>query len=162
MKISAKGRYAVTAMFDVAIHEYSGPVPLTAIADRQDISLSYLEQLFNKLRRAELVKSVRGPGGGYLLNKTKDEITIGEIILAVNENIDTTKCHNDDIGCQDGKRCLTHTIWHQLNHQISDFLNAITLGNMVENQEVLKVIERQAKKPIELPGELKNISVKSI
>ncbi|SET01332.1 Rrf2 family transcriptional regulator [Thorsellia anophelis] len=146
MKISAKGRYAVTAMFDVTLHAHAGPVSLTAISERQDISLSYLEQLFNRLRKAGLVKSVRGPGGGYLLDKSEDAITIGEIISAVDENIDTTKCRNDDSGCQDGERCLTHTIWNELNQRINDFLNGITLGAIVENQDVLDVLKRQSEK----------------
>lgn len=149
MKISTKGRYAVTAMFDVALHAHLGPVSLTAIAERQDISLSYLEQLFNRLRKAGLVKSVRGPGGGYLLDKDENNITIGEIISAVDENIDTTRCRNDESGCQDGQRCLTHTIWNQLNQKINDFLNAITLGAIVDNKDVLDVLERQLQKQTE-------------
>ena len=107
MKLTSKGRYAVTAILDIAIHANDGPVSLSDISERQNISLSYLEQLFAKLRRNHLVKSVRGPGGGYKLGYAPDEISIGMIIAAVNENIDTTKCLGKG-NCQNGSECLTH------------------------------------------------------
>lgn len=131
MKLTSKGRYAVTAMLDVALHTSSGPVPLADISERQDISLSYLEQLFSKLRRANLVSSVRGPGGGYLLGLDANQISIGTIIAAVNESVDATRCHGAG-GCQGGIRCLTHSLWQDLSDRISDFLDDITLGELVE------------------------------
>lgn len=143
MKLSAKGRYAVTAMFDVALNATVEPVSLAAIADRQSISLNYLEQLFGKLRKAGLVLSLRGPGGGYQLAKEQHEITLGQIIAAVDESMDATRCNEGSTGCQDGQRCITHTIWHQLNHKIHDFLQSITLADIVQNEDVLAVASRQ-------------------
>ncbi|MBE2893721.1 Fe-S cluster assembly transcriptional regulator IscR [Spirabiliibacterium falconis] len=139
MKLTSKGRYAVTAMLDIALHSQSNenetPITLADISERQQISLSYLEQLFAKLRRRGLVKSVRGPGGGYLLGLSVDQISIGMIIAAVNENITATKCHGKG-NCQGGVRCLTHSLWEQLSDEIETFLNGITIGDLVnkENQ----------------------------
>ena len=129
-------------MLDVALHSHEGPVPLADISERQGISLSYLEQLFSRLRKNDLVSSVRGPGGGYLLGKASDTISVGEVITAVDESVDATKCQGKE-GCQGGERCLTHVLWRDLSVRISDFLNNITLAEMVNNQEILDVADRQ-------------------
>lgn len=142
MRLTSKGRYAVTAMLDVALHSKEGPVPLADISERQGISLSYLEQLFSRLRKNGLVSSVRGPGGGYLLGKYANEIAVGAVISAVDESVDATRCQGRE-GCQGGDRCLTHTLWRDLSDRITDFLNNITLDEMVNNQEVLDVADRQ-------------------
>ena len=134
MKLTSKGLYAVTAILDIAIHANDGPVSLSDISERQNISLSYLEQLFAKLRRNHLVKSVRGPGGGYKLGYAPDEISIGMIIAAVNENIDTTKCLGKG-NCQNGSECLTHKLWDKLSQRIADFLNEITLAELVSQHK---------------------------
>ncbi|HEI8867630.1 MULTISPECIES: Fe-S cluster assembly transcriptional regulator IscR [Serratia] len=142
MRLTSKGRYAVTAMLDVALHSQEGPVPLADISERQGISLSYLEQLFSRLRKNGLVASVRGPGGGYLLGKDAAEIAVGAVITAVDESVDATRCQGKE-GCQGGDRCLTHTLWRDLSERISGFLNNITLAELVNNQEVLDVADRQ-------------------
>ncbi|KAA8728826.1 MAG: Fe-S cluster assembly transcriptional regulator IscR [Ewingella americana] len=142
MRLTSKGRYAVTAMLDVALHSQEGPVPLADISERQGISLSYLEQLFSRLRKNGLVASVRGPGGGYLLGKDASEIAVGAVITAVDESVDATRCQGKE-GCQNGERCLTHTLWRDLSERISGFLNNITLGELVNNQEILEVADRQ-------------------
>ena len=137
MKLTSKGRYAVTEILDIAIHADNGPVSLSDISERQHISLSYLEQLFAKLRRNNLVKSVRGPGGGYKLGHMPEDISIGMIIAAVNENIDTTKCLGKG-NCQNGQECLTHTLWDKLSQRIADFLNEITLAELVSQHKQKK------------------------
>ncbi|WP_264903030.1 Fe-S cluster assembly transcriptional regulator IscR [Vibrio sp. STUT-A11] len=142
MKLTSKGRYAVTAMLDVALHSQQNPVPLADISERQGISLSYLEQLFSKLRKAGLVASVRGPGGGYRLGTDADDIAIGTVIAAVDESVDATKCQGKG-DCQGGTRCLTHTLWRDLSSRISDFLNNITLGELMKDNEVLEISDRQ-------------------
>lgn len=142
MRLTSKGRYAVTAMLDIALYSHQGPVPLADISERQGISLSYLEQLFSRLRRNGLVASVRGPGGGYLLGADANAIAVGAVISAVDESVDATKCLGRE-GCQSGDRCLTHVLWRDLSERISDFLNNITLGELVNNQEILAVAERQ-------------------
>ncbi|MEA9392460.1 Fe-S cluster assembly transcriptional regulator IscR [Acerihabitans sp. TG2] len=142
MRLTSKGRYAVTAMLDVALHSNEGPVPLAEISERQGISLSYLEQLFSRLRKHELVASVRGPGGGYLLGKGADQIAVGAIITAVDESVDATRCQGKE-ACQNGDRCLTHTLWRDLSLRISDFLNNISLAELVNNQDILDVADRQ-------------------
>ncbi|MGM3175880.1 Fe-S cluster assembly transcriptional regulator IscR [Dickeya lacustris] len=142
MRLTSKGRYAVTAMLDVALHSKEGPVPLADISERQGISLSYLEQLFSRLRKHGLVASVRGPGGGYLLGKDAAQIAIGSVISAVDESVDATRCQGKE-GCQGGDRCLTHTLWRDLSERISEFLNNITLDELVNNKEVLDVADRQ-------------------
>ncbi|MDO6497687.1 Fe-S cluster assembly transcriptional regulator IscR [Photobacterium sanguinicancri] len=142
MKLTSKGRYAVTAMLDVALHSQDGPVPLADISERQGISLSYLEQLFSRLRKAGLVASVRGPGGGYRLGEDADAIAIGMVIAAVDESVDATKCHGKG-GCQGGSRCLTHTLWHDLSSRISGFLNNITLGELMKDNDVQAISDRQ-------------------
>lgn len=134
MKLSTKGRYAVLAMADLAAWEDGGPIPLAAISERQNISLSYLEQLFLKLRRAELVRSVRGPGGGYALTRGSSEISIAEIMAAVDEPVKMTRCADDrEAGCLDGKRCLTHHLWNALGEHILAFLQSATLRDVVDN-----------------------------
>lgn len=144
MKLTSKGRYAVTAMLDVALHSTHGPVPLADISERQEISLSYLEQLFSRLRKEQLVSSVRGPGGGYLLGREPLDIAIGEVIRAVDESVDATRCQGQS-DCQGGERCLTHSLWQDLSDRISVFLNGITLGELMAQRDVLEVADRQDK-----------------
>ncbi|MDU0114285.1 Fe-S cluster assembly transcriptional regulator IscR [Psychrosphaera aquimarina] len=144
MKLTSKGRYAVTAMLDVSLHTDSGPVPLTDISERQGISLSYLEQLFAKLRKHELVSSVRGPGGGYFLSRDAKAISIREVIAAVDESVDATKCQGKG-NCQSGTTCLTHHLWSDLSEQIESFLSEISLGELVERNNVQDVARRQDK-----------------
>ncbi len=142
MKLTSKGRYAVTAMLDVALHSQQGPVSLYDISVRQEISLSYLEQLFSKLRKQALVESIRGPGGGYRLGKNANDIAVGEVIAAVNESIDATKC-NGKADCQGGEKCLTHNLWQDLSDRISNFLNSITLGELMAKQDIKTIATRQ-------------------
>lgn len=142
MKLTSKGRYAVTAMLDVALNSQEKPVSLAEVSERQGISLSYLEQLFARLRKHGLVASVRGPGGGYRLGKDPEQISISMVILAVDESVDATRCLGDS-NCQGGVRCLTHALWRDLSNRISDFLNDITLAELVANKEVLDVADRQ-------------------
>lgn len=142
MRLSTKGRYAVTAMIDLALHDEARPVALTDIAETQKISVSYLEQLFARLRKNRLVKGMRGPGGGYRLARPASEVTIAEIIAAVDEQIDMTRCAGKE-DCQDGEKCLTHELWADLSKQLYDFLHAITLGQIVEWPAVQKVAVRQ-------------------
>lgn len=142
MKLTSKGRYAVTAMLDVALHSRKGPVPLADISERQEISLSYLEQLFARLRKEQLVSSVRGPGGGYKLGRAANDIAIGDVIRAVDESVDATRCQGK-ADCQGGERCLTHTLWQDLSDRISQFLNGITLGELMTKNEVKEVADRQ-------------------
>ena len=133
MRLTTKGRYAVTAMLDLAIHHGNGPIALADIAQRQGISLSYLEQLFSRLRKRTLVSSVRGPGGGYNLARGAAEIHIAEVISAVDENVDTTRCggaHN----CQNEGPCLTHDLWHDLSARIYEYLNRISLQDLVDRK----------------------------
>ena len=129
-------------MLDLAIHATDSPIPLADISQRQGISLSYLEQLFARLRRQGLVKSARGPGGGYRLNRVPDEITIVQVLNAIDEKIDTTRCEGRG-DCQDGQPCLTHELWCDLSKQISDFLSRISLGELVERNAVREVSARQ-------------------
>lgn len=142
MRLSTKGRYAVTAMIDLALHDEVRPVALTDIAETQKISVSYLEQLFARLRKNRLVKGMRGPGGGYRLARPASEVTIAEIIAAVDEQIDMTRCAGKE-DCQDGEKCLTHELWADLSKQLYDFLHAITLAQIVEWPAVQKVAVRQ-------------------
>lgn len=145
MRLTTKGRYAVTAMLDLALHTHSGPVCLADISKRQEISLSYLEQLFAKLRQNALVRSVRGPGGGYKLNRAADEVFVAEIIDAVNESIDATSCGGQG-DCQQGDVCLTHYLWTDLSEQIHKFLSDISLASLVERHDVQCVARRQGEK----------------
>lgn len=134
MRLTTKGRYAVTAMLDLAIHQGKGPIALADIAHRQGISLSYLEQLFAKLRRSALVSSVRGPGGGYNLARPASEIQVAEVITAVDENVDTTRC-GGAANCQNNGPCLTHDLWMDLSRRIHDYLNHISLQQLVDRRE---------------------------
>ncbi|MEM5719131.1 Fe-S cluster assembly transcriptional regulator IscR [Proteus mirabilis] len=143
MRLTSKGRYAVTAMLDVALHSQQGPVPLADISERQGISLSYLEQLFSRLRKNELVASVRGPGGGYLLGREAGQIFVAQVISAVDESVDATRCQGNKEGCQGGDRCLTHTLWRDLSDRITSFLSSISLEELVNNEEVMDVADRQ-------------------
>ena len=133
MRLTTKGRFAVTAMIDVALHGDSGPVTLAAISERQRISLSYLEQLFGKLRRHGIVDSVRGPGGGYTLSRDAAELSVADIILAVDEPIDATQCGGKE-NCHDDRRCMTHELWASLNAHIFSFLRSVTLAELVRQQ----------------------------
>jgi Rrf2 family iron-sulfur cluster assembly transcriptional regulator len=130
MRLTTKGRFAVTAMIDLAMRDGRKPVTLADISERQKISLSYLEQLFGKLRRRELVSSVRGPGGGYQLVRKTDEVSVADIIRAVDEPIDATQCGGRE-NCKDERKCLTHDLWASLNEKIFDYLNSVTLAQLV-------------------------------
>ncbi len=141
MKLTTKGRYAVTAMLDLALRYDKGAVTLADIAKRQGISLSYLEQLFAKLRRSGLVDSVRGPGGGYTLAMEPAKISVAEIIMAINENIDATRCGGEK-NCHGDQTCLTHQLWEDLSTRIHEFLNGITLGDLVTKPHVQEVASR--------------------
>jgi Rrf2 family iron-sulfur cluster assembly transcriptional regulator len=142
MRLTTKGRYAVTAMLDLAIRAREKPVSLADISQRQGISLSYLEQLFAKLRKHGLVSSVRGPGGGYRLSRDAKELFVAEIIDAVNESVDATNCQGEG-DCQDGDQCLTHVLWEDLSEKIHEFLLGISLGSLVERREIQEVAARQ-------------------
>ncbi len=142
MKLTTRGRYAVTAMLDLALHGKDGPISLADISSRQDISLSYLEQLFAKLRRGELVSSVRGPGGGYRLSRSEEAINVADIIDAVNESTDATNCGGKGI-CQNGEMCLTHHLWDDLSTQIHLFLSGISLAQLTRKEHVQSICERQ-------------------
>jgi Rrf2 family iron-sulfur cluster assembly transcriptional regulator len=142
MRLTTKGRYAVTAMLDLSLHAQQGPVSLADISARQEISLSYLEQLFAKLRRSELVSSVRGPGGGYRLSRDMSDISVAQIIDAVNEKVDTTNC-GGQADCQDGNVCLTHHLWTDLSSRIHEFLQDISLETLVAKPDVQSVSARQ-------------------
>lgn len=142
MKLTAKGRYAVTAMLDLAVHVHEGPINLADISERQGISLSYLEQLFAKLRRNHLVTSVRGPGGGYRLSRDSSDICIADIIDSVDENVDATKC-GGSTDCQHGEICLTHELWTDLSEQIHQFLSGIDLASIIAKREVQQIAARQ-------------------
>ncbi|MEC5396826.1 Fe-S cluster assembly transcriptional regulator IscR [Uliginosibacterium sp. H1] len=133
MRLTTKGRFAVTAMIDLALRQGDGPVTLAGISERQSISLSYLEQLFGKLRRHELVASVRGPGGGYTLARDMAGISVADIIIAVDEPLDATQCGGRE-NCHDDRRCMTHELWTNLNRTMYDYLESVTLAALVEQQ----------------------------
>ena len=133
MRLTTKGRFAVTAMVDLALRGGNGPVTLAGISERQEISLSYLEQLFGKLRRHHLVESVRGPGGGYCLTRALEEVSVADIIRAVDEPIDATQCGGKE-NCKDDGRCMTHDLWVNLNTKIYEYLNSVSLAELVNNQ----------------------------
>ena len=141
MKLSTKGRYAVTAMMDLALHDDEGPVALSDISSCQGISLSYLEQLFSLLRKSKLVQGVRGPGGGYRLGKPPTQISVADIILAVDESMDSTNCQGS-LDCNKGERCLTHHLWNDLSEQLLSFLSEITLSDFIKDPEVKKISVR--------------------
>ena len=134
MRLTTKGRFAVTAMIDLALRQHEGPVTLAGISERQKISLSYLEQLFGKLRRAKLVSSVRGPGGGYTLAREMDAISIAEVIRAVDEVLDATNCGGNSNCEGDSLPCMTHNLWTSLNQKMYEFLESVTLGDQVREQ----------------------------
>lgn len=157
MKLTTRGRYAVTAMLDLALNGKQGPISLAAISQRQDISLSYLEQLFAKLRKNDLVASVRGPGGGYRLSRAHEQINVADIISAVNESTDSTSCQGKG-DCQNGEPCLTHQLWNDLSEQIHTFLSGISLATLTERREVKTVSERQ----IKLSGEDGDVNVEAL
>lgn len=142
MRLTTRGRYAVTAMADLAIHHDSGPIALADIAARQSISLAYLEQLFARLRRQGLVESARGPGGGYRLGSPVDQISVADVIKAVDEAVDATRCGGQK-NCQGTERCLTHDLWEGLSVQIETFLSGISLADLVQQPNVKLVSRRQ-------------------
>jgi Rrf2 family transcriptional regulator, iron-sulfur cluster assembly transcription factor len=142
MKLTTKGRYAVTAMLDLALHQGQGPINLSDISSRQGISLSYLEQLFSRLRKQGLVSSSRGPGGGYALGREAAEISVSDVIRAVDETVDATRCHGQK-NCHGEDRCLTHDLWEELSQQITGFLSGISLASLVARGSVKKVSDRQ-------------------
>ena len=149
MKLTTKGRYAVTAMLDLTLHYNQDPVNLADISARQEISLSYLEQLFSRLRKQGLVASARGPGGGYMLAKQAKDISLSDIIDAVNESVDATRCGGQR-DCQGEDQCLTHDLWEELSGQIRSFLSGVTLSDLA-NKNTVKVISlRQDAIPIQL------------
>ena len=159
MRLTTKGRFAVTAMLDLALRHQQGPVTLAGIGVRQRISLSYLEQLFGKLRRAALVESVRGPGGGYRLGRPADKVSVADIILAVDEPLDATLCRGME-NCQEDKRCMTHNLWATLNEKLYDYLNSVTLQDLVtehlaKNGNVTVLMDRRraaGRKVVSLPS----------
>jgi Rrf2 family iron-sulfur cluster assembly transcriptional regulator len=142
MRLTTKGRYAVTAMLDLALHAERGPVSLADISERQGISLSYLEQLFARLRRFNLVKSVRGPGGGYQLMQETKQISVAQVVDAVDESLDATRCEGKG-DCHQGEVCLTHHLWEDLSQQIHVFLSGISLADLVNRHDIQAVSQRQ-------------------
>jgi Rrf2 family iron-sulfur cluster assembly transcriptional regulator len=144
MRLTTKGRFAVTAMLDLALRGGKGPVTLAGISERQSISLSYLEQLFGKLRRHTLVESVRGPGGGYTLARNLDRVSVADIIAAVDEPLDATQCGGKE-NCQDERRCMTHDLWATLNDKMYEYLDSVKLSDLVAQQatrsEKVKVLQ---------------------
>ena len=134
MRLTTKGRFAVTAMVDLSMRQTRGPVTLAAISERQHISLSYLEQLFGKLRRAKLVSSVRGPGGGYNLAQPTPQITVADIVTAVDETLDATQCGGRE-NCHEETRCMTHDLWATLNEKMNDYLTSVSLADVVSHQQ---------------------------
>ncbi len=149
MKLSTRGRYAVMAMTDIAVHANGAPLSLADISARQGISQAFLEQLFAQLRKSELVTSVRGPGGGYLLARDADDICVADIVMAVDEPLQVTRCGGDAIdGCVDGEKCNTHELWAALGRQVYGFLAAVTLGDVAEKRNLaLAASVRRAKAP---------------
>ena len=149
MRLTTKGRFAVTAMVDLAMRQTRGPVTLAAISERQHISLSYLEQLFGKLRRRKLVSSVRGPGGGYRLAQPMQGISVADIVMAVDEPLDATQCGGKE-NCADDKRCMTHELWATLNKKMHEYLSSVSLADLVAQQaEKPQVAVLHDKRPVE-------------
>lgn len=142
MRLTTKGRYAVTAMLDIALHQARGPVSVAEVAERQAISSSYLEQLFSKLKRAGLLHSVRGPGGGYELGLDVEQVNVSCIIAAVGEGVDATRCQGT-ADCQEGHTCLTHDLWTSLSQRIDEFLSGVTLKDLIDQRGVRQVARRQ-------------------
>lgn len=153
MRLTTKGRYAVTAMLDLAYHSEKRPVTLTDIAKRQQISLSYLEQLFSKLRRSGMVEGVRGPGGGYQLSRDSRQINVADIITAVDEPIDSTRCGGEG-NCQNNQPCLTHDLWMGLSEQIRVYLSTISLHDLLQRKSVRQVAKRQDRQSAQQPIEM--------
>jgi len=149
MRLTTKGRYAVTAMLDLALHYKEGPITLADISRRQGISLSYLEQLFSRLRKHGLVDSARGPGGGYRLSREASDICVADVITAVDEKVDAMRCGGEG-NCQDDGQCLTHELWCDLSNQIYSFLQSIDLGQLVDRAGVQEVAMRQDQKTVQL------------
>ncbi len=162
MRLTTKGRFAVTAMIDLGLRQSAGPVTLSAISQRQQISLSYLEQLFGKLRRKGLVESTRGPGGGYMLSRAPQDISVAEIITSVDEPIDATQCGGKENCLGDGARCMTHDLWASLNARMVEFLGSVHLQQLVDEQ-IAKGFEPQeavvVKRPISKMPQSKTIRV---
>lgn len=150
MRLTTRGRYAVTALLDLALQPTDQTITLAEIAARQSISVAYLEQLFAKLKRHGLVSSVRGANGGYRLARSSQDIAVLEIIEAVNESVDTTRCEHK-ANCQNGAMCLTHDLWQDLSVHIENYLSGITLENLVERKNVQAVALRQNNAPIDIP-----------
>jgi Rrf2 family iron-sulfur cluster assembly transcriptional regulator len=148
MRLTTKGRFAVTAMVDLAMRQGRGPVTLAAISERQRISLSYLEQLFGKLRRRKLVSSVRGPGGGYRLALPMQNVSVAEIVIAVDEPLDATQCGGKE-NCADDKRCMTHELWATLNKKMHEYLSSVSLADLVAQQAAKPVTLLHDKRPVE-------------
>ncbi len=142
MRLTTKGRFAVTAMLDLALHHGQGPVTLAAISRRQSISLSYLEQLFGKLRRHGLVESVRGPGGGYTLARSIEAISVADVIIAVDEPIDATQCGGKE-NCRDEGRCITHDLWTELSGKLYEYLHSVNLSELVAKQHARLETQQQ-------------------
>jgi len=142
MRLSTKGRYAVTAMMDIALHEKVGPVTLADISQCQGISLSYLEQLFAKLRKCGLVQGVRGPGGGYRLARPASQISVADIIQSVDERLDMTKCGGKG-NCSNGEKCLTHQLWYELSCNLYNFLSGIKLDQYINRPEINELVKKQ-------------------
>ncbi len=141
MKLTTKSRYAVTAMLDIASHNTGSPISLPEISHRQNISLSYLEQLFSRLKKSGLVDSIKGPGGGYMLSKDANEIVISEVIQAVDEDLETTAC-NGKSNCHNNHQCISHNLWQDLGTEINNFLSDITLKQViVKNNSDVKEIK---------------------
>ena len=160
MRLTTKGRYAVTAMLDLALNQGKGAVTLQDIALKQDISLSYLEQLFAKLRGDGMVRGTRGPGGGYRLARSAEAISVAAIISAVDEKADMTRC-GGEANCQNGEKCLTHELWTELSLEIYQFLDGISLANLVSRPEVQEVAERQEITQQSHPSGMQSIVVDS-
>lgn len=152
MRLTTKGRYAVTAMLDLTIHASRDPIPLADVARRQGISLAYLEQLFTRLRKLGLVTSARGPGGGYSLLKSAHEISVANVLAAVEEGVDATRCGGEE-NCQNDERCLTHDLWFELSHHIESFLNNVTLAELAQRPGVRDVASRQDERAVSLTYE---------
>jgi Rrf2 family iron-sulfur cluster assembly transcriptional regulator len=154
MRLTTKGRFAVTAMIDLALRQHMGPVTLAGIAERQKISLSYLEQLFGKLRRNKLVASVRGPGGGYCLARPMEEMSVADIIRAVDETLDATQCGGKG-NCNDDQPCMTHSLWTSLNQRMYDYLTSVHLSDLVNEQRnnaaCAAAIEQEQEQPSRRP-----------
>lgn len=143
MRLTTKGRFAVTAMMDLALRGEAGPVALAGVAERQNISLSYLEQLFGKLRRYKLVDSVRGPGGGYRIARPLERVSVADIIRAVDEHLDATQCGGQE-NCQEEHRCMTHDLWSTLNTKMFEYLASVSLADLVEREKAKAVARGEA------------------